>query len=89
MLFRQSVTTHQGIATAKFCESNLRVVPILVFMPLAGFNWRSLYLQGGQMHIWLSIAIAALIVFPALAYFAISTRVSHPSVPETVFLGTL
>ncbi len=72
-LFNQTVTTPQGIATAKFSESILRVIPILVLMPIMGFDWRSIYLKRGRVRIWLPIAIAALIVFPALAYFAISS----------------
>ena len=72
-LFKQTVTTPQGIATAKFSESLLRVIPILVLMPLMGFDWRSMYLMTGKVRLWLPIAIAALIVFPALAYFAISS----------------
>jgi membrane protease YdiL (CAAX protease family) len=71
-LFKQTVTTPQGIATAKFSESILRVIPILVLMPLMGFDWPSMYLKGGRVRVWLPIAIAALIVFPILAYFAIS-----------------
>jgi membrane protease YdiL (CAAX protease family) len=70
-LFKQTVTTPQGIATAKFSESLLRVIPILVLMPLLGLDWRSMYLNTGKVRIWLPIAIAAFIVFPALAYFAI------------------
>jgi membrane protease YdiL (CAAX protease family) len=42
-------------------------------MPLMGFDWRSMYLKRGRSRIWLPVAIAALIVFPALAYFAISS----------------
>jgi len=71
-LFGQSVTTPQGIATAKFSESILRVIPILVLMPVMGFDWRSMYLKRGKIRIWLPIAIAALIVFPAFAFFSIS-----------------
>lgn len=72
-LFKQSVTTPQGIATAKFSESILRVIPILVLMPFMGFDWHSMCLKRGRIHIWLPIAIAAFIVFPTLAYFAISS----------------
>jgi len=71
-LFKQTVTTPQGIATAKFSESILRVIPILVLTPLMGFDWRSLYLKTGKVRLWLPIAIAAFIFFPLLAYFAIS-----------------
>ena len=70
-LFKQSVMTPQGIAIAKFSESILRVIPILVLMPLMGFDLRSMFLQRGRVRLWLPIAIAALIIFPALAYFAI------------------
>ncbi len=72
-LLRQTVTTPQGIATAKFSESILRVIPILVLMPVMGFDWRSMYLRRGKIRVWLPIAIAAIIVFPAFAYFSIST----------------
>ena len=71
-LLRQTVTTPQGIATAKFSESILRVIPILVLMPVMGFDWRSMYLKRGKIRVWLPIAIAAVIVFPAFAYFSIS-----------------
>jgi membrane protease YdiL (CAAX protease family) len=71
-LFKQTVTTPQGIAVAKFSESILRVIPILVLMPLMGFDWHSMYLKKGHVRIWLPIAIAALIIFPILAYFAVS-----------------
>lgn len=71
-LLGQIVTTPQGIATAKFSESILRVIPILVLMPLLGFDWRSMYLKAGMVRFWLPIAIAAMVVFPALAYFPLS-----------------
>jgi membrane protease YdiL (CAAX protease family) len=71
-LFGQTVTTPQGIAVAKFSESILRVIPILVLMPIMGFDWRSMYLKIGKVRLWLPIALAALIVFPALAYFSLS-----------------
>jgi hypothetical protein len=70
-LFKQSVATPQGIAIAKFSESMLRVIPILVLMPLMGFNWQSMYIKRGRVRIWLPIAIAALIVFPVFAYITI------------------
>ena len=71
-LFNQTVTNPQGIATAKFSESILRVFTILVLMPLMGFDWRSMYLKTGNVRLWLPIAIAAFVVFPALAYFTVS-----------------
>jgi membrane protease YdiL (CAAX protease family) len=70
----QSVTTPQGIATAKFSESLLRVIPILVLMPLMGFNWHSMYLKTGKVRIWLPITIAAWVVLPAFAYFSLSSN---------------
>ncbi len=70
----QSVTTPQGIAMAKFSESILRVIPILVLMPLMGFSWRSMYLNTGRVRIWLPIAITAWVVFPAFAYFSLSSN---------------
>jgi len=72
-LFQQTVAPPQGIALAKFSESILRVIPILVLMPAMGFDWRSMYLAAGKVRFWLPIAIAALIVFPALAYFPLSS----------------
>ena len=69
----QSVTTPQGIAMAKFSESLLRVIPILVLMPLMGFNWHSMYLKTGKVRLWLPIAVAAWVVFPAIAYFSLSS----------------
>lgn len=72
-LLGQTVTTPRGIATAKFSESILRVVPILVLMPAMGFDWRSMYLKAGKVRFWLPIAVAALVVFPALAYFSLSS----------------
>ncbi len=71
--FKQTVTTPHGIALAKFSESLLRVIPILVLMPLARLSWRSMYLKAGRVKIWLPIAIAAGIVFPAFAYFSLSS----------------
>ena len=73
-LFKQSLTTPQGIATAKFSESILRVIPILVLMPLMGFDWRSMYLKKGKVRLWLPIAIASFIAFPVLAYFAVNSN---------------
>lgn len=72
-LFKQTVATPQGIALAKFSESILRVIPILVLMPVMGFDWRSMYLAAGKVRFWLPIAIAAFVVFPALAYFPLSS----------------
>ncbi len=71
-LFEQNITNPQGIATAKFSESILRVIPILVLMPIMGFDWRSMYLKAGKVRFWLPIAIAAFVVFPTLAYFSLS-----------------
>jgi membrane protease YdiL (CAAX protease family) len=68
-----TVTTPQGIAVAKFSESILRVIPILILMPIMGFDWRSMYLKRGKVRVWLPIAIAAFVVFPALAYFSLSS----------------
>jgi membrane protease YdiL (CAAX protease family) len=79
-LFKQTVTTPQGIALAKFSESILRVIPILILMPVMGFDLRSMYLAAGKVRFWLPIAIAALVVFPALAYFPLSG--SQPGVLE-------
>ncbi len=72
--FKQTVSTPQGIAMAKFLESNLRVIPVLVLMPLMGLSWRSMYLKAGRVNIWLPIAIAAGIVFPAFAYYSLSSN---------------
>jgi len=58
-LFNQTVTTPQGIATAKLSESILRVIPILVLMPIMGFDWRSMYLKRDRVRVWLPIVIAA------------------------------
>jgi len=73
-LFKQTTTTPQGIAAAKFFESILIVIPILVLMPIMGFDWHTMYLKRGKIRIWLPIAIAAMIVFPAFAFFAISSN---------------
>jgi len=72
-LFGQTITSPQGIAVAKFSESILRVIPILILMPIVGIDWRSMYLKRGKVRIWLPIAIAAMIVFPAFALFSISS----------------
>ena len=77
-LFKETAATPQGIALAKFSESILRVIPILVLMPVMGFDWRSMYLAAGKVRFWLPIAIAAMVVFPALAYFPLSS--SQPGV---------
>jgi hypothetical protein len=69
-----TVETPQGIALAKFSESLLRVVPILVLMPVMGFGWSFLYLKKGRIGIWLPIGIAAWIVFPTIAYLLMPTR---------------
>jgi hypothetical protein len=58
---------------AKFSESVLRVTPVLVLMPLMGFSWRSMYLKTGKVRIWLPIALAAWLVFPAFAYLSLSS----------------
>ncbi len=73
ILFKQTVTTPRGLGLAKFSESLLRVIPILVLMPLMGFSWRSMYLKAGRVRFWLPIAIAAWIVFPAIAFFSINS----------------
>ena len=73
-LFGLTVETAQGIAVAKFSESLLRVVPILILMPIMGFGWSSLYLKKGRIGIWLPVGIAAWIVFPVLAYLLMPNR---------------
>ena len=69
-----TLSTPQGIAVAKFSESILRVVPILALMPIVGFDWRSMYLNKGRIGIWLTVGIAAFIVFPILAYLPLASQ---------------
>lgn len=73
-LFGLTVTTPQGIAVAKFSESILRVVPILALMPIMGLDWRSLYLNKGRIGIWLTVGIAAFIIFPVIAYSPLANQ---------------
>jgi len=73
-LFGLTVTTPQGIAVAKFSESILRVVPILALMPIMGLDWRSLYLNKGRIGIWLTVGIAAFMIFPVIAYFPLASQ---------------
>lgn len=73
-LFGLNVETPQGIAVAKFSESLLRVVPILILMPIMGFDRRSLYLEKGKIRIWLPVSIIALIIFPVIAYLPLSSQ---------------
>jgi len=73
-LFGLTVATPQGIAVVKFSESILRVVPILALMPIMGFDWRSMYLNKGRIGIWLTVGIAAFIIFPIIAYFPLSSQ---------------
>jgi membrane protease YdiL (CAAX protease family) len=73
-LFGLSVSTPEGIATAKFSQSIIRVVPILILMPLAGFDWGSMYLKRGVVRTWLSVAIAAIIIFPVIAYLPLANQ---------------
>jgi len=79
-LFKQTVLTPQGIALAKFSESILRVIPILILMLIMGFDFHSMYLSIGKVRFWLPIAIAAIVVFLALAYLPLSS--SQPGVLE-------
>lgn len=69
-----AATTPRGIAVAKFSESLLRVVAILVLMPIGGQGWRSLYLSKGRVKIWLPVGLAAWIVFPLLAYLPLANQ---------------
>lgn len=71
--FGQTIATPQGVAVAKLSESILRVIPILILMPIMGFGWRSMYLKTGKVRVWLPVAIAALIVFPTIAYFLLNS----------------
>ena len=73
-LFGLTVATPQGIAVVKFSESILRVVPILALMPIMGFDWRSMYLNKGRIGIWLTVGIAAFIIFPIIAYFPLASQ---------------
>ncbi len=73
-LFGLTVTTPQGIATAKFSESILRVVPILALMPIMGLDWRSLYLNKGRIGIWLTVGIVAFIIFPVIGYLPLANQ---------------
>jgi len=72
-LFGHTTTTPQGIAVAKFSESILRILPILILMPIVGFDWGSIYLKRGKIHVWLPVAIAAFIVFPVFAFLSVSS----------------
>ena len=71
-LLRLTPTNPQGIAAAKFSESLLRVIAILVLMALNGDGWRSLYLNKGKLGIGLAVGAAAFVIFPALAYFPLA-----------------
>jgi membrane protease YdiL (CAAX protease family) len=70
--FGLSASTPKGIAVAKFSQSILSVIPILILMPVAGFNWKSMYLKRGVVRIWLPVAIAAIIVFPLISYLPLA-----------------
>jgi membrane protease YdiL (CAAX protease family) len=71
-LLRLTPTNPQGIAVAKFLESLLRVIAVLVLVPLGGQDWRSLYLSRGKPRIFLTVGLAAWIVFPLLAFLPLS-----------------
>jgi membrane protease YdiL (CAAX protease family) len=79
-LFKQTIATPQGIALAKFSESILRVIPILILMLIMGFDFRSMYLSIGKVRFWLPIAITAIVVCVVLAYFPLSNN--QPGVLE-------
>jgi membrane protease YdiL (CAAX protease family) len=72
--FGLTVATPQGIAVAKFSQSILRVVAVLALLPVAGLDWRSLYLSRGRVSIWLPVGIAALLVFPGIAYIPLADQ---------------
>ncbi|MGD1992455.1 MAG: CPBP family intramembrane metalloprotease [Anaerolineae bacterium] len=71
-LFGQTTATPQGIAVAKFSESLIRVAVVLALMPMAGFDWRSIYVTKGRVDIWLPVGLAAFVIFPVLAYLPLA-----------------
>jgi signal transduction histidine kinase len=62
------------MAVAKFCQTLLLVIVILALMPIMGLSWHSAYLKLGRIGVWLPIGLAALIVFPVLAFLLLSSR---------------
>ena len=65
-LMGYDVSTPQGIAVAKFCESILRVATILAMMAAAGLGWRSMFLQRGRLGLGLAVGIPGFIVMAAI-----------------------
>jgi membrane protease YdiL (CAAX protease family) len=76
--FGLTVATPQGIAVAKFSQSILRVVAVLALTPIAGLDWRSLYLNRGRIGIWLSVSIVAFLLFPTIAYLPLANQEGMP-----------
>lgn len=67
-LLGYGLDTAPGIALAKFSQSVLRVLPILLLIGLAGDDRRSLYLNRGRLGLGLVVGAAAFVVFGALAF---------------------
>jgi len=72
--FGLSASTPKGIAVAKFSQSILSVIPILILMPVAGFDWKSMYLKRGLVRVWFPVAVAAIIVFPVIAFLPLANQ---------------
>jgi membrane protease YdiL (CAAX protease family) len=67
-MFGLAPTNPRGMAAAKFFESLLRVLIILVLIRIVGVDWRSLYLQKGKIVLGLVVGIITFIILAAVAF---------------------
>ena len=72
-LFQLTPTNPQGVAAAKFFQSLLRVVVILVLMEFSDDGWRSLYLNKGKFGVGLAVGAAAFVVFTVVVLYRQNT----------------
>lgn len=63
-----TATNPKGIAVAKLSESVWRVVAVLLLMPVAGVDLRSLYLHKGRIGLGLAVGAAGFVVLAAIAF---------------------
>ncbi len=71
-LLGYDLTTPQGIAVAKFSNSILAVLTILVLMAVAGLDWPSMFLRKGRLGLGLAVGIPGFIVLAAVGFLPVT-----------------
>jgi membrane protease YdiL (CAAX protease family) len=77
--FHLDATAVKGMAVAKFSQSLLVVIPIILLTRISGQSFSSIYLKKGKIRYGLGIGLIAFLVFAGLLYLQIEKADSGPN----------